>query len=860
MAPWPEQGTETKTPDKEEKGDVGNTIYTVENEESSENSLACRSEQTPKQIEEKEVLTLDEGQLRALLDEAITYKNPKDREGKSELFKELLQEAEADESNSKGLGSSLSAKLPRSYNLPVRRRHPRHQGRECGVGVSTTRGGSLQNLHALGMGGGRRRSGRSGDTLVSARQREGGSLPTNVNVDNDADLDGIICPNYTSRATLEVSGSCKDDNGIVEDSNNLALFQGNCVPSGTEHLQPGPNYNTSTRSSGQNPTKDDDIDNKFASTMSVSPLETGPVSYPVNPVTQHVSMFNIPPPQIQIGPDPSTKMSTFGKDGDTKTRSWDVDQNQNSVGCLRMDSNCMDRKKTRRVKTKNDRKYIEITSENIEGFRGGADIDTLMEYIESPSNILDKASKARANQSNGPRNHVKVRAKEEDSRPIKRRTKEKFQRCNSLEEISKTKLEDLTEESSSERVNGSQQALSQVQVTVDDTQINKKSTWGDEADVEKSSSTVMKRTKELNKDRNSPDAIQDSEFHVVTKKQRKKKRRTGCSGRLGGSKQTYYSGRGFPAHDRTLEQGGTSGLLYQYRSRGEKDNTQPRRKSASSVPPSDKSDSSDLDSVHSLPVSSTTSRTKVGKNSVSGGSTPQASYADIARTMASPPDIDHGKYSPYLPSTGADLDESSCDHPEPSALLPSILSLKKDAMTDTTCDITKPALHKEEYPPLDIKSADIFLDSSIKPRNTPTRDNTGFENHTKTILYVIPISSESGTGPRSTSVHTPSACIKPFTESDCKRPPVILMDEPIANSQIPSELTFGFEVNQQLLQCEESTCSLNSVSAQHAFHNDTQQTFPADSYWRRVIAYLATAWEDTMRDLQLGRAKYYDEH
>lgn len=51
-----------------------------------------------------------------------------------------------------------------------------------------------------GMEGGRRS--RRRDTLVSARQREGGSLPTNVNVD-DHDLD-IICPNYTSRATLEV--------------------------------------------------------------------------------------------------------------------------------------------------------------------------------------------------------------------------------------------------------------------------------------------------------------------------------------------------------------------------------------------------------------------------------------------------------------------------------------------------------------------------------------------------------------------------------------------------------------------------------------------------------------------------------
>lgn len=36
--------------------------------------------------QEASVLGLDDGQLKALLDEAITYKSPKDRKGKSELF------------------------------------------------------------------------------------------------------------------------------------------------------------------------------------------------------------------------------------------------------------------------------------------------------------------------------------------------------------------------------------------------------------------------------------------------------------------------------------------------------------------------------------------------------------------------------------------------------------------------------------------------------------------------------------------------------------------------------------------------------------------------------------------------------
>lgn len=51
-----------------------------------------------------------------------------------------------------------------------------------------------------------------------------------------------------------------------------------------------------------------------------------------------------------------------------------------------------------------------------------------------------------------------------------------------------------------------------------------------------------------------------------------------------------------------------------------------RRKSTSSVPPSDKSDSSDLDSVHSLPIESTTTSTSI-------------SYAEIARKANQPEKI-----------------------------------------------------------------------------------------------------------------------------------------------------------------------------------------------------------------------------
>lgn len=63
------------------------------------------------------------------------------------------------------------------------------------------------------------------------------------------------------------------------------------------------------------------------------------------------------------------------------------------------------------------------------------------------------------------------------------------------------------------------------------------------------------------------------------------------------------------------------------------ENNNSRRKSTSSVPPSEKSDTSDLDSVHSLPVESSSLKQSVRQQSTSSGGTPQASYADIAKIV-----------------------------------------------------------------------------------------------------------------------------------------------------------------------------------------------------------------------------------
>jgi hypothetical protein len=136
--------------------------------------------------------------LRALLDEAITYKCPKDREGKSSLFKELLEEAEADESEEgRWTVRSGSSAGGSSRCLPGSNRSRRHK--RDSVSEHLTHGGSLQNLarepgsssefdsylasgsaHGL-TAAGRRRAKKHTGLSVSARQREGGSLPSNVN-------------------------------------------------------------------------------------------------------------------------------------------------------------------------------------------------------------------------------------------------------------------------------------------------------------------------------------------------------------------------------------------------------------------------------------------------------------------------------------------------------------------------------------------------------------------------------------------------------------------------------------------------------------------------------------------------------
>ncbi|XP_075219774.1 uncharacterized protein LOC142323647 isoform X4 [Lycorma delicatula] len=883
MAPWPEQGNEPKAPDK--NSDKCENI-TLDEEvksriESAENPDSSIQPSKPDQnlwascdtgAESGQFRDLDEGQLKALLEEAITYKSPKDRESKSVLFKELLLEAEADESDcsdetaaaavaSTGPSGGGRSHLTGSRLSGTKRRHGK---RDIGVAEGQRSGGSLQNLvHAFRGTASGRHSRDHVTSSVSARQREGGSLPTNVNVQGveseDVTHSTELVYNYTSRATLQVS----EDPHHVDMSVSFPLSskQGTAALNGIEQppLQLHSSYNSVKCVMGSN------SDTKMAVSGAA---ESTTMLYPV----QHVSFLSIPPQPIPPGLDMSRIALTKDASGEKKT----VDENGNALASNRLETVTTDRKGKRRLKMKNYRNIV--PAEKIEGHRGEDNIESLIQYIESPSsgNNIEQNKAGKTRQTNGPVNLVskgtrgvnKIRAKEDEGR--KRRGKEtKLHKCNSLEEISKTKLEDLTSPSNSQEETG--RARPKKQVTLDDAQLSALSLDEQHSASEDTVPLCSMKKKEdvlsddagsdgrKKKSEKKPDSLSDSvpgnEFHLVQKKQRRKKRQVTVTGRVNSGKvggSGYYGGRGFSTHDR-VERDGRS--LYRYRhGAGPPENVHPRRKSASSVPPSDNSDCSDEGSVCSLPVSSTTPRPNVGKTSTSGGSTPQASYADIARSVASPPRAACPVNLPRrstpastVPSSAASSgigDEETSASPEP------VFCTKKDAMTDTNLDTFLPI---EEYPPLKGPSSELIVEYTVK-RGRSNRESSITVDEALVLKpnslhcnQKVNRTSDSVNVLVGGSVKTPAPAPVPATTpvpTATKRPPVILLDEGRASPRSSvTELTFGFEVNQQLL-CDDESAE-NSPSSAHLESPPCSPTSSLD----KIVNYVGLAWEDVMREL-----------
>lgn len=296
-----------------------------------------------------------------------------------------------------------------------------------------------------------------------------------------------------------------------------------------------------------------------------------------------------------------------------------------------------------------------ILSENIEGYCGDKSISYLLEYIESTNagnlnaknsgggNSVKSKTMGCVSKSGAADKHRGRASTDDDIRNPKKlpvKAKERLKKS--------TSLEDLRHVKSGGSSGNSGKSGSTKQSSVDDSHFVTTSTFSAGSPEPSSTEVVEKVTTPmainyhqlLAEERVYLDSLmldddnymEESEFHLVTKKQRKKKRRSESRT----LHQLKNSVRGSDGGTCGYYEASAVGLVggaaaaYKRTSRSSENRHRSRRKSVSSVVPSDKI--SDTDSIHSLPVSSTTPKCKVKKKSTSNGCTPQASYADIAKS------------------------------------------------------------------------------------------------------------------------------------------------------------------------------------------------------------------------------------
>merc|ERR1712112_728408 len=84
---------------------------------------------------------LGDKELFQLLEEAVSYKRPKDKEGKSGLFRELLEKAEEN--------SSGEEQWDRNFMKNVTYQESTNKKKKKKVSESSKKGGSLSNLSNL---------------------------------------------------------------------------------------------------------------------------------------------------------------------------------------------------------------------------------------------------------------------------------------------------------------------------------------------------------------------------------------------------------------------------------------------------------------------------------------------------------------------------------------------------------------------------------------------------------------------------------------------------------------------------------------------------------------------------------------
>ncbi|XP_037974204.2 uncharacterized protein LOC105386908 [Plutella xylostella] len=418
MAPQPEYDKEPKAPDKsitnnscEDSKIPHNAVndqQTLPDSKAASSAASAETEEKDKHVE-----ALDDGQLRALLDEAITYKCPKDREGKSNLFKELLEEVEQDEQACEAAARVWGAGGRRGRG--ARRRALPHSN-------------SLQDLvAALAAEPVRRRVQPA--PPVSARTLHGGSLPSGVDTSFLSEepraprgvqyVATVRCENPSPLAERRVSASDCPENELTNRRSKLSAFPMTYTARATLEIGSGSVGSgravTTTTASNQ-------VDSGIPFSCITSPEVVSSCST-TSSAPQSAVAVDAKPRAVSTSSFNGLPLSRPGHYGATGTTSTDefkksLDENGNSVQGFTSPLSGSAHKKPRRKKS--SKNEVVIKSHQIDGYKGDKDLNEVLRFIEAPAERRGK---------------LPARAKHDDDK--KKRRKDKPARAASLEELSR---------------------------------------------------------------------------------------------------------------------------------------------------------------------------------------------------------------------------------------------------------------------------------------------------------------------------------------------------------------------------------------------------------------------------------------
>ncbi|XP_055311418.1 putative uncharacterized protein DDB_G0277255 isoform X2 [Sitodiplosis mosellana] len=640
-------------------------------------------------------LNLDDNELKNLLDEAFTYKGPKDKENKSELFKELLHNAELEDQQKDTFYSS--------HHFRGNSRRPHTSG-------------SLQDLvneqlldsdYMLGPQSRRHQQNSrytKNSSSVSSRQREGGSLPNNVNSSSYYPVSSFSLSKYhkanaksntktkleahdyersatnhhrtgekvsycdeIQKSVASTSASVINANdkkhtiiniedpeearhllahdSLAQDTSEKHRDEGTELVQLKKHRLATMNYLTTVKDHGEAARQNCHVDAPIHFLKYSSP--TISTKSPIDPKYVPNRHVHLTPPQVAPNK---------------------LDENGNAIlpkpTTIPLTTNPSKPPKTKRS-NKADRNTTTWTVPQDSDYN----IDSIVAFIENKE-ISKKTNIINVNKNN--LSATERNRKEKKNLGNNKKEMNRLKKSTSMEELkSSSKIEEEIAQSERAQVSLRQKQMQNAQkrsTTSDNSKPpppqqnnnnnNKRGerrSWGTEElnDFEATEDRDAKKHKENKPNTKNnkkseqltltnasiesiPTNVEAAEFHVVTKKKKTKKRQILEEAK---AKQQQMSQRD-PAqsHGRNSNSNTMSGgNKYQPSSTYTNDRDiyvnslmtkENRRKSTSSVPPSDKSDSSDLDSVHSLPIESTVTCT----------SSSIISYAEMARKANQPPE------------------------------------------------------------------------------------------------------------------------------------------------------------------------------------------------------------------------------